>query len=415
MFIAHFVISRFCFKNTSKNEDIDFSEKTSEKVNKVASKDLFFTLGDGSLTFLSGLGVVVILTGVFLWDLFIFDVMMKTALVVASILLGVFLFSLVFGFVVLIVDAVRRNKMNGKKGMEVRVIDRESKKEEKEQICGEKFLKFLYGGNFGVSKIFLNFLSKFSFCSKFYGGLQRRKFSKRKILSFVEKYNIKTDELEKDLNEFKSFNDFFIRKLKENSRKIVSDQEICAMPVDGRYLVFQNIETEDGFYVKGKKFNLEKFLGDKELAKKYEKGSMVIARLCPLDYHRFHFPDNCRVKKSKVINGFLYSVNPIALRKNIEIFCENKRVLNVLETKNFKDVLYVAVGAMNVGSIVSTYGKNDFQKKGEEMGYFELGGSTIVMLFEENVIKFDENLLKNSKKRIETKAFLGGSLGKKLF
>ena len=119
------------------------------------------------------------------------------------------------------------------------------------------------------------------------------------------------------------------------------------------------------------------------------------------------------VKKPKLINGTLYSVNPLALkRKGIRIFFQNKRVITELESEVFGKVLYVEIGATNVGSINQTFSVNEKQKKGEEKGFFGLGGSTIVLLFEKDRICFDDDLLKNSSQKIETKALFGQSLGK---
>ena len=292
----------------------------------------------------------------------------------------------------------------------IQIIDRATGEITVEKVYGKKALAFLYSDTF-FSKIFLVLLSKLPFFSRFYGFLQKRKFSKKKILPFIRQYDVKAEEFEKKIEEYKSFNDFFIRKLKKKARHIAEGEDVAVLPADGRYMVFQNINLSDGFYVKGAKFDLYSFLQDKSLAAKYHKGSMVIARLCPTDYHRFHFPFDCFAAQPRRINGYLYSVNPLAVRKNINIFSENKRVITLLETDNFADVLYIEVGATNVGSICMSFIPNTRNKKGEEKGYFALGGSSIVLLFEENKIKFDKDLIINSEKRIETKANFGQSLG----
>lgn len=294
---------------------------------------------------------------------------------------------------------------------DIQIIDRSTSNKEIEKVYGEKALAFLYSDHF-LSNIFLVLISKLPFFSMFYGFLQKRKYSKSKISPFIKKYDINTAEFEKKVDQFTSFNDFFIRKLKEGVRPSSKSEDIAALPSDARYMVFQDINTVDGFYVKGKKFTLNDFLQDDTLANKYREGSMVIARLCPTDYHRFHFPVDCTVKSSKKINGYLYSVNPIAIRKNIEIYAENKREITVLETEKFGTVLYIEVGATNVGSIHRSFDVGSHYKKGEEKGYFSLGGSSVILLFEKNKIIFDEDLIANSMQKIETKALLGQSLGK---
>ncbi len=294
---------------------------------------------------------------------------------------------------------------------QITIIDRFTQEKEIEKIYGQSFLFFLYADNI-FSKIVRAIFSKIPFFSRFYGNLQQSKRSKKKILPFIKKYNVNTLEFYDKVESFNSFNDFFIRKLKPDVRPLSSNPQIAVLPVDGRYMVFQNIQTVDGFYVKGEKFSLEEFLQDKILAEKYREGSMMIGRLAPVDYHRFHFPVDCIPQKPKLINGYLYSVNPIALKTNINIFSQNKRMLTVLDTKNFGEILYIEVGASNVGTIIQTFFAETEYKKGDEKGYFSFGGSSVVLLFEKDKIRFDEDLIKNSENKIETKTTYGGSLGR---
>jgi len=139
---------------------------------------------------------------------------------------------------------------------------------------------------------------------------------------------------------------------------------------------------------------------------------MVISRLCPTDYHRFHFPCTCIPGKAKLINGPLFSVNPLALKKHIAILSENKRVLTPLETGLFGQALYIEVGATCVGSIKQTFTPSKPHEKGEEKGYFEFGGSCTILLFQPNTIQFDQDLIDASADYIETYAKMGTSLGR---
>ncbi len=206
---------------------------------------------------------------------------------------------------------------------EIVFLDRETKKVVQEKVYGEACLKALYGDSISsqlVQRLFLSLIAKYSFSSKLYGSLQKSPFSKRKIKPFIEAFDMDPSEFLDSVDSFASFNDFFIRKLKPEARTITAGRDVAILPADARYLVYPNIEKADGFLVKGKKFSLETFLQSKELADKYAQGSMLIARLCPTDYHRFHFPFNCMPSSPSLINGHLYSVNPIALKKRIEIF-----------------------------------------------------------------------------------------------
>jgi phosphatidylserine decarboxylase len=228
----------------------------------------------------------------------------------------------------------------------------------------------------------------------------------------VQKFGVDEKEFLLPIEAFNSFNDFFIRKLKPEARPIVGGSDMAVLPADGRYLVYPNIAEADGFVVKGKKFSLKDLLQCSTLAKRYEMGSMVIARLCPTDYHRFHFPCNCIPSAPFEIKGDLHSVNPLALRRRIEILSHNKRACTLLETESFGKVAFIEVGAMCVGSIHATYTPNAPYNKGDEKGYFSFGGSSLILLFEPNTIVFSEDLIAASKQKMEVLGLMGQSLGR---
>lgn len=294
--------------------------------------------------------------------------------------------------------------------MDITYVDRNTGQKCQEKIYGRKFLSLLYGDGI-LNRIFSSFalplLARISLFSSFVGYLQKRKSSAAKIAPFIEAYEVDASEFAE--RNFESFNDFFIRKLKSERRPLVSDPGRVAMPADGRYLVYPRY---DRFFVKGQEFNLESFLQNSDLARRFSEGSMAIVRLCPTDYHRFHFPCDGLPSEPRLINGFLYSVNPIALRKNISILSQNKRVITEIETERFGTLLYIEIGATCVGSIHQTFTPNQPIRKGDEKGYFEFGGSCIVLLFEKDRIEFDPDLVANSRHGLETRANFGESLGK---
>lgn len=295
--------------------------------------------------------------------------------------------------------------------MEIHYIERATGERCVEKIYGYRALLLFYGDGFFkelFSKIVLPLFVHIPFFSHFYGYLQKRPSSKKKIEPFIEAYGVDASEfLQTDFN---SFNDFFIRKLKTESRPVRSDPNSLAMPADGRYLVYPEFEQ---FVVKGKEFSLFDFLQSTADAHRYGEGSMAIVRLCPSDYHRFHFPCDGVPTKARLINGPLYSVNPIALRKRLSILAENKRMITEIDTEAFGTMLYIEIGATNVGSIRQTFTPQKKAKKGDEKGYFEFGGSCIVLLFEKGRIEFDADLIRNTEQGLETRANYGGSLGKR--
>lgn len=296
----------------------------------------------------------------------------------------------------------------------IRFIERTNGKLEEEKVYGKWALYLLYGKHpFSLlfSLLLVPFIAK-AFFSRFYGWLQKTKRSKKKIERFIRSFGVNAEEFQKKVEEFESFNDFFTRKLRSESRPWKQDEKTAILFADGRYLVYPDLSQVDGFVVKGKTFSLEALLKDSHLAKKYERGSMVIARLCPTDYHRFHFPCEGVPGKAQLINGSLFSVNPWALKHNIGILTENKRVITPFSTKKFGEILYLEIGATNVGSILQTYSPDHPVQKGDEKGYFSFGGSCIILLFEEGKIVFDEDLVRNSAQKVETRGLLGQSLGK---
>ncbi|MBS0629593.1 MAG: phosphatidylserine decarboxylase [Verrucomicrobia bacterium] len=291
------------------------------------------------------------------------------------------------------------------------IIDRESGKKIEEKVPYKNALLFLYGDH-PFAWLLRPLICNLPFVSKFFGSLQRCPRSAKHIAPFIEKYGIDATEFRDPIESYKCFNDFFIRKLKTSARYINDGNDIAILPADGRYLAFQDINHEEGIFVKGKKFSLEKLLGDKKLAHKYAQGSMVIIRLAPVDYHRFHFPCNCVPSEAKLIKGPLYSVNPIALRKNIDILTENKRMITRLKTAHFGTMLFIEVGATYVGSIHQTYEPEKHYAKGDEKGYFAFGGSSIILLFEPFRIQLDQDLIANTHQGFETLGKLGQTLGR---
>jgi len=166
------------------------------------------------------------------------------------------------------------------------------------------------------------------------------------------------------------------------------------------------------FFVKGRKFTLKEFLNSDVLAEKYKNSSLLILRLAPNDYHRYHFPSNGTPSAMTKIKGGYLSVSPYALASNFtKVFCENKREFCELETEDKGSILLAPVGATMVGTIVETYKANEAIEKGDEMGYFAFGGSTVVLLVDKSKINIDKDILENTKNNIETFVKMGEKIG----
>lgn len=280
---------------------------------------------------------------------------------------------------------------------------------ESEVVYGERWLKLIYGNPLG--KIFLWVAVKRAWFSIWYGMQMNRTKSSKKIRPFIQNYELDEKEFATHQDSFKSFNAFFSRKLTPNARPIVADDKIAVFPADGRHFGFQEISKMKGIFVKGQKFDLPELFQSQKLAESYTNGSLVISRLCPVDYHRFHFPVDGQVGKSMLVNGSLFSVNPIALRKRISIFWENKRYLSFLKSKYFGTIAQFLVGATCVGSVTFSVDAPLKIKKGDEFGFFSFGGSCVLTLFEEGQIKLSDDLVEVSANGMELYAKMGEEMG----
>lgn len=294
--------------------------------------------------------------------------------------------------------------------MAVKIFNPQTQKIEIEDVCQEKFLEFLYTNKIGSFLLWTVFKRKFF--SALTGLWADLPISKATAKKFIKEHNIAISDFKKSPNEFKNFNDFFTREIKPEIRPISTGAKDVLFPADARNLAIQNITTNDVFFAKNQKFNLETFFDDKELAKRFENGSMLISRLCPLDYHRFHYPVSGKLVARKKIGGYLYSVNPIALKKNLNYICENKRVVNLIELENGKMCAIVQIGATNVGSIVNFDKVEEDVTRGNQMGMFKFGGSCVITIFEKDLVKFDEAIINLSKESIEYLSQVNSKVGK---
>ena len=281
---------------------------------------------------------------------------------------------------------------------------------ETERVYGENWLKLIYDNPFG--KLLLWAAVKKSWFSRWYGWRMSQPASKARIRPFIRKYKLDEEEFDSDPEGFRSFNEFFSRKLKPDARPIEQANAVAVFPADGRHLGVQDLSANLGFYVKGQKFDLPKLFQSDELAGRFRKGSLIISRLCPVDYHRFHAPVSGKISEARLINGSLLSVNPIALRKRLSVFWENKRYLCMIDSDYHGKVAQFIVGATCVGSATFTFSQNQCVKKGEELGYFSFGGSSVLTLFEKDKLRISEDVQQHSQANIETYAKMGEEMGR---
>lgn len=294
----------------------------------------------------------------------------------------------------------------------IQVYNRKTNKYDTENVAGDKYIKWAYESPIGKS--FVELFIKRKLFSKLYGNFCDSKLSVKKINSFIKNFNIDTDIFTNDPSDFKSFNDFFIRKLTPESRPINKDKNILISPGDGRLLAYTNIDINSLIQIKGITYSLSELLEDNPIANEYAGGTCLVLRLCPVDYHRLHFIDDGIPEKSNIVNGNYYSVNPTALERIPKLYCQNKREWSIFHSENFGDVILMEVGATCVGSIVQTYESNKKISKGDEKSYFKFGGSTTILFFKENTVTIDDDILIQSSFGFETKVIMGEKIGEKI-
>ncbi len=291
----------------------------------------------------------------------------------------------------------------------IEFFNRYTGKMEREQVYGAAWLNWTYGNPLG--KLALEAVAKRAFFSRWYGWRMDLPASKEKVLPFIKEFGVNVSEFAAVPESYQTFNDFFYRKLKPAARPVDVAADSVVFPADGRHLGFQDVSQVDGVFVKGQRFDMKALVADAKLAERYANGTLVLSRLCPVDYHRFHFTAGGVPSETKLLNGPLYSVNPIALKQRLSYLWENRRWLTVLKTEQFGDVLLMEIGATNVGSAVQTYQAEKAVKKGDEKGYFKFGGSSTITIFEPGRVKLAEDLVANSKQCRELYARVGDVMG----
>ncbi|WP_341266795.1 phosphatidylserine decarboxylase [Candidatus Phytoplasma fraxini] len=232
--------------------------------------------------------------------------------------------------------------------------------------------------------------------------------SKIHIKKVIRKNNMNLKLFTKQ--KFSSYNDFFIRQFKKIS--FCNDSSIFISPGEGRLMILP-IQKNSIYSIKEVNYHLNDLLQNDKLASMFTEGYLLIIRLTPLNYHRYIFIDDGFQKKenSVKIKGKLHIVNPIAF-KYFNVWQENSREYNILETKNFGTIVQMEIGALLIGKI-NNHPITNFNKA-QEKGFFSFGGSTIILFIQKNKVIFDKIFLENSLQNKETPINLGEHLGSKV-
>lgn len=278
------------------------------------------------------------------------------------------------------------------------IYDRKLKKVYIENEYQKKTLDFLYTTTFG--RLLLKYIVAKPFFSRLRGYYQKSFLSKKDIKPFIKKYGVDVHAF--NLSDYKTFNDFFKRK---KGLIIEGSENILISPADAKLSVY-DITDDLRINVKKSNYSISEIVGDAWLSKQFKGGKCLIFRLSIDDYHRYIHIDSGKLKEVTRIAGELHTVRPISSEYNV--FSRNTRVVSVLDMDNLGKIIQIEVGALLVGCI-RNYNDKVFIK-GEEKGYFEYGGSTIILLLNDN-IKLDDDIIENLKEDREVKVSIGERIG----
>lgn len=288
-------------------------------------------------------------------------------------------------------------------------IDRHSGKLKTDPIYVPGFLEWCYNTRSG--SILTRTLLSRRFVSAAYGWYYRRPWTRRKIAPFARAMNVNADEIAQPFDSFRSFSEFISRRIDLTRRPIDPGPERCVSPADGRLFAYPRVQAGEVLRIKRGLFEMERLLADSSLAPAYSGGAVVILRLYLADYHHFHFPDSGIPHEPRSVPGRYYAVTPYPRNWTVPFYGENHRVITLFDSDHFGRVAMIEVGAFTVGSVRECFLPRVRVSKGEHKGFFELGGSVVVLLFKPGAIRLDDDLCRNSRGGRETFVRMGEGIG----
>ncbi|EOI06861.1 phosphatidylserine decarboxylase [Enterococcus moraviensis ATCC BAA-383] len=242
--------------------------------------------------------------------------------------------------------------------------------------------------------------------TKIAGAYLNSSMSKRMITGFIKKNQLQMTDYEPMA--YTSFNHFFMREIKSSARTLTQNAASLSAPCDGKVTVYP-ITAEQTFKVKHSEYSVSELLNSTDLAEEWQAGCAVIFRLTPDDYHHYYFIDEGKILDHQKVAGVFHTVQPIAVY-NQPVFSRNTREITIIETEKFGKIAQIEVGALMVGKIKNLKQSGECQRF-EKKGWFEFGGSTVILLFQKNQVTIDPEIWQNTENNLETIVKFGEVIG----
>jgi len=291
----------------------------------------------------------------------------------------------------------------------IQVFDRQRGIVAEEKVLGGGWIDRGYGTRIGSVLMGAPWFQRGM--SRMIGAFQASAISRGRIDDFVRDFGVEIEDYEVPAAGFRSFSEFFVRSLKPGRRPFPADARRLGSPAEGRLTVFPLRNGRAQLIVKGQKLDVRDLApGMEEIRQAMpHEGHVFVFRLCPIDYHRFHFCADGDIVRLGHQSGELHSVNPAAHRVLPDIFLRNERQLCLYRSPTFGPLLQCEVGAFAVGKIVQTFHGHQVGR-GQEKGYFDFGGSSVLLVTDARHLKPDEDLLRRTEEGIESLVRVGEAL-----
>lgn len=290
----------------------------------------------------------------------------------------------------------------------IRLYNRWNNTYETETVYGRSWMDLCYKSR--VGRYFTSLLFARRPISALWGYLQQHPQSRKYIYGFIDQNNIDLTPVITPPGGFKSLNDFFIRRLKSDQRPIDPDPCRFISPADSRLQVF-DLGVTNTIRVKGMNISLSGLLGSQNTSPPWHGGTVMVFRLAPCDYHRFGYAVDGIQGPVHTVQGRFHSVNPLAVQHKPDILMTNFRQWCFVQSPQWGTLIQIEVGAMMVGSIVQHFPEGGPCCRGQEKGYFQFGGSTVVVVLQSGSVEVDEDIRRQSVQGIETIVRFGEAVG----